>query len=167
MWLELERQRSRKPPHAGANPAVGSATSRWCSGWHWTLRRSRSWFDSRSGYGPASVLDSTAVFETARRGSIPRRGTFILGVWRIAHDPAKVGDQVRLLTRILDAGAKWRGNRLQPGPSGFDSHRRLWNVKCLRRPVRSALGVASPPAGSIPATLLERVYNPALGPLSR
>jgi hypothetical protein len=22
-------------------------------------------------------------------------------VWRIAHDPAKVGDQVRLLTRIL------------------------------------------------------------------
>ena len=24
MWLDLERQRSRKPPHAGANPAVGS-----------------------------------------------------------------------------------------------------------------------------------------------
>jgi hypothetical protein len=36
-------------------------------------------------------------------------------VWRIAHDPAKVGDQVRLLTRILDAAAKWPGNRLQPG----------------------------------------------------
>src|SRR2546421_12954625 len=45
-----------------------------------------------------------------------RAGIFvILGVWRIAHDPAKVGDQVRLLTRILDAGAKWPGNRLQPG----------------------------------------------------
>src|SRR6516164_2765849 len=25
----------------------------------------------------------------------------------------------------LDAGAGWRGNRLQPGRSGFDSHRRL------------------------------------------
>ena len=24
MWLEIERQRSCKPPHAGANPAVGS-----------------------------------------------------------------------------------------------------------------------------------------------
>jgi hypothetical protein len=51
--------------------------------------------------GPASVPESTAVFETARRGSIPRRGTNILGVWRIAYDPAKVGDQVRLLTRML------------------------------------------------------------------
>ena len=50
---------------------------------------------------PASVLDSTAVFETARRGSIPRRGINVLGVWRIAYDPAKVGDQVRLLTRML------------------------------------------------------------------
>ena len=29
---------------------------------------------------------------------------YVLGVWRIAHDPAKVGDQVRLLTRIVDAG---------------------------------------------------------------
>src|SRR5438105_312817 len=27
--------------------------------------------------------------------------TVIVGVWWIAHDPAKVGDQVRLLTRIL------------------------------------------------------------------
>jgi hypothetical protein len=30
---------------------------------------------------------------------------FILGVWRIAHDPAKVGDQVRLLTRIFEIEA--------------------------------------------------------------
>src|SRR5260221_4931842 len=44
---------------------------------------------------------------------------YVLGVWRIAHDPAKVGDQVRLLTRILDAGARRPGNRLQPGRSGF------------------------------------------------
>src|SRR6266852_5524393 len=27
MWLEIERQRSCKPPDAGANPAVGSACS--------------------------------------------------------------------------------------------------------------------------------------------
>jgi hypothetical protein len=50
---------------------------RWCRGRHRTLRRSRPWFESRSGYSerPAGVPDSTAVFETARRGSIPRRGT--------------------------------------------------------------------------------------------
>jgi hypothetical protein len=26
---------------------------------------------------------------------------YVLGVWRMAHDPAKVEDQVQLLTRIL------------------------------------------------------------------
>lgn len=54
--------------------------------------------------GPASVPDGTAVFETAGRGSIPRWGAGvmkILGVWRMAHDPAKVEGQVRLLTGIL------------------------------------------------------------------
>ena len=85
----------------------------------------------------------------------------ILGVWRIAHDPAKVEDQVRLLTRMLvsaelrvvrkpttvllttrhsplstrfDAGARRRGNRLQTGGSGFDSHRRLFSSKMLAGP---------------------------------
>jgi hypothetical protein len=80
------------------------------------------------------VLDSTAVLETARRGSIPRRDafegqgvrgegrvrtfesplipgpSFILGVWWIAYDPAKVGDQVRLLTRIFQ---KDEGGRMK------------------------------------------------------
>ena len=62
-----------------------------------------------------------AVLETAGRGSIPRRGTemkHVLGVLRIARDPAKVEDQVRLLARTLDkigAGASRRGNRLQSG----------------------------------------------------
>ncbi len=45
-----------------------------------------------------------AVLETAGRGSIPRRGTEtnVLGVLRIARDPAKVEDQVRLLARTLN-----------------------------------------------------------------
>ena len=50
-----------------------------------------------------------------RHAPLITRHLFVLGVWRIAHDPAKVGDQVRLLTRIFDAGAQWPGDRLQPG----------------------------------------------------
>ena len=48
---------------------------------------------------------SMAVLETAGRGSIPRRGAetkYVLGVLRIARDPAKVEDQVRLLARTLN-----------------------------------------------------------------
>src|SRR5438105_2658715 len=39
----------------------------------------------------------------------------VLGVWRIAHNPAKVGDQVRLLagTLVIDAGAGRSGTCLQ------------------------------------------------------
>ena len=51
------------------------------------------------------VPDRMAVLETAGRGSIPRRGTetkHVLGVLRIARDPAKVEDQVRLLARTLN-----------------------------------------------------------------
>ena len=43
-----------------------------------------------------------------------------------AHDPAKVEDQVQFLAGTShDAGARRQGDRLQPGSSGFDSHRRL------------------------------------------
>src|SRR5262245_33893266 len=85
--------------------ALWMTRSRWCNGQHKTLLRSRSWFESRLGrlayetistvsqidWAPprvqvaaksrsahgylASVMDSTAVFETTRRGSIPWRGT--------------------------------------------------------------------------------------------
>ena len=57
----------------------------------------------------ASVMDSTTVFETVRRGSTPWRGTrlwseatFVLGVCRTARDFAKVVDQVRFLARALN-----------------------------------------------------------------
>jgi hypothetical protein len=45
----IARRLPRKQDHAGATPAVGSS-SRWCNGQHRTLRRFRSWFDSRSGH---------------------------------------------------------------------------------------------------------------------
>ena len=51
-----------------------------------------------------SVLDRTADFGSARRGSIPRRAAeqqYVLGVCRIARDSAKVEDQVRSLARTL------------------------------------------------------------------
>lgn len=49
---------------------------------------------------------STAVFETARRGSIPRRDFEIdtsLGGAGFAYDPAKVEDQVQFLARTLES----------------------------------------------------------------
>ena len=53
---------------------------------------------------PASVLDRTADFDSARRGSIPRRATeqqHVPGVCRIAREPAKLVDQVRFLAGTL------------------------------------------------------------------
>ena len=71
-----------------------------------------------------------AVLETAGRGSIPRRGTGenVLGVLRIARDPAKVEDQVRLLARTLNNVAlepDGTAAACKATSSGFDSHRRL------------------------------------------
>ena len=72
-----------------------------------------------------------AVLETAGRGSIPRRGAetkHVLGVLRIARDPAKVEDQVRLLARTLNDVAlepDGKAAACKAALSGFDSHRRL------------------------------------------
>jgi hypothetical protein len=64
---------------------------------------------------------STADFESARRGSIPRRGALIdLNLMSsecagFARDPAKVEDQVRFLARalmhLIDAGARQQGRQ--------------------------------------------------------
>ena len=56
----------------------------------------------------------------------------VFGVCWIARDRAKVEDQVQFLARTLfDAGARRYGNRLQPGRSGFDSHRRFLTDRLL------------------------------------
>jgi len=50
------------------------------------------------------VLDRTADFDSARRGSIPRRAAeqqHVPGVCRIAREPAKLVDQVRFLAGTL------------------------------------------------------------------
>src|SRR5262245_2713403 len=46
----LRRRRFCKPVNAGANPVVGSLCPDGVADLHWTLRRSRPWFKSRSGY---------------------------------------------------------------------------------------------------------------------
>jgi hypothetical protein len=79
-------------------------------------------------------MDGTAVFEAARRGWIPRRDAHVLGVWRKAYDPAKVEDQVQLLTRILQT------LELDGQATGCNP-----DAKHLRRQVRPAIGVASQP----------------------
>ena len=101
---------------------------------HATLRRSQTRFDSWRGYCPlpASVSGARRSSKPQGRVRLPGGGTAI-GITSLecdgfAHDSAKVGDQVRFLARtspFSDAGARRPGDRLQPGSSGFDSHRRL------------------------------------------
>ncbi len=84
---------------------------------------------------PASVLDRTADFDSARRGSIPRRAAakeVVLGVCRIARDSAKVEDQVRFLARTLSR--RWSQAARQPA-AGTD--RRLVQSKWVRLPPAS------------------------------
>ena len=75
------------------------------------------------------------VHESARRGSIPRRGAewkYVLGVLRIARDPAKVEDQVRLLARTLNdvvLEPDGKAAACKAVPSGFDSHRCLFAIR--------------------------------------
>ena len=65
------------------------------------------------GCGPASVPDSTAVFGTARRGSIPRRGTEKIR-------PRSVGDSHATLRRSKTRFDSWRGQcTMSPGGRGF------------------------------------------------
>src|SRR3954464_10979740 len=83
--------------------------SRWCSGFASDPPKVRALVRIQLGIlEKQSALRvcrmSTAVFETARRGSIPRRGTETktsLGCAGFAYDPAKVEDQVQFLARTL------------------------------------------------------------------
>ncbi len=98
--------------------------SPWVCRRHGGLRSRRAGFDSRAGdRRPGRII----------RPSWKTTSSECAGT---AHDLAKVGDQVRFLARtchlstngplIPDAGARRPGSRLQPGRSGFDSHRRLF-----------------------------------------
>ena len=78
---------------------------------------------------PASVPDRTAVFESARRGSTPRRGTedeTSSECAGFARDPAKVEDQVQFLARtLLTLEPDGKATACKAVRSGFDSRRRL------------------------------------------
>ncbi len=102
---------------------------------HATLRRSQTRFDSWRGYCPLPASVSGARRSSKPQGRVRLPGGGLRSEWKssecagFAHDLAKVGDQVRFLARtsafLDDAGARRPGDRLQPGSSGFDSHRRL------------------------------------------
>ena len=81
---------------------------------------------------PCECDGGTADYESARRGSTPRRGAGNQNLFSecagLAHELAKLVDRVQFLARTLeqpDAGARRHGHRLQCGRSGFDSRRRL------------------------------------------
>lgn len=78
-----------------------------------------------------------------RPGPKGRPAGEVLGVWRIAHDPAKVGDQVRFLARAWRVGPHagrratlhpdGRAAGCKPAWRGFDSHRRLCDARRVAR----------------------------------
>src|SRR5208282_1170908 len=91
---------------------------------------------------PAGVPDRMAGLETARPccarcpGSIPRRGAGenVLGVLRIARDPAKVATTLRVVPEVRLLARTLKDLALEPDGSaaackaalrGFDSHRRF------------------------------------------
>lgn len=49
-WLDLERRRSCKPDHAGANPVVGPINAVWVCWMHRSLRNCGMGFDSLTRY---------------------------------------------------------------------------------------------------------------------
>ena len=82
--------------------------ARECAGQHVSFRSGWTRFDSWTGYWttrPASVMDGMADFESAGRGSIPRRGaereTMSPECAGFAREPAKLEDQVRFLAATL------------------------------------------------------------------
>ena len=110
---------------------------------------------------PRECVGRTAVFEAARPGPIPGRGSSINSISR----PRSVTDSHTTLRRSEtrfnswrghrslglcdprstdDAGARRPGDRLQPGSSGFDSHRRLLESSRPAR-CRGASGDLRPP----------------------
>lgn len=129
-----------------------------------------SWESRRSPKPPDTVRICALLLLRSGHQPLIRGHYSVLGVWWIARDPAKVEDQVRLLTRMLDAGARRPGNRLQPGPSGFDSHRRLFKPAgyLFTLPGTGAVGSSVvPPCQSGAMLWLFQLFQAALNSATR
>lgn len=99
---------SRQPPKLlhGVRLLALVLMSRWCSGFALDPPKVQALVQIQVGIliQPASVPDCTAVLETARRGSTPRRAATRFsssGCAGLAFNPAKVEVQVRFLARTL------------------------------------------------------------------
>jgi hypothetical protein len=106
----------RARPSASIAPLV-------CDGWHATLRRSKTRFDSWQGHSAPSprVCRTHGGLRSRKAGFDSRVGGWSAVLFRWlssgcdgrAHDFAKVGDQVRFLARTLpsEGGSKHLGRR--------------------------------------------------------
>ena len=103
-------------------------SSRWCSGLHWTLRRSRSWFESRSGYSIKDEVrrtkDESAKSLEVRPSYLLLRPYFVLGVCRMRTRPREgrrpgsiPGEDTEKVRRTKDKGQ--RTNQSDPCVSSF------------------------------------------------
>ena len=132
-WLEIERRRSCKPDHAGANPAVGLKPCR-CDEQYGSLRDCRTRFDSSAGHLTNIELPASNI--GIRCSVLEVRCSQVLGVWRIRTRPCEGrgpgsipgGDTFHFdnTTPMLDG----RAAACKAAQSEFDSHRCLFNA-CL------------------------------------
>lgn len=128
---------------------------------HTSLRTRRSRFESWSGYcdGGYVVTAAWQIVSLRVRVRVP-----LATLERDSASPRSVADGTRLCEgrrpgstpggdSKCDAGARRQGNRLQPGRSGFDSHRRLsfhqdrfwaifWRTNSSSNPRVSAISAA-------------------------
>ena len=146
--------------------------SRWCSGSHGpsegpgpgsTPGRDTSRCADR--IGPAKVVPDRALADALRvyrmHGSSNCRRVrflggalkrYVLGVWRIRTRPCegrRPGSTPGEDTEQPDAGARRHGDRLQPGSSGFDSHRRLFGSNDTAGPTAHAAPSSNEAVGGV------------------
>ncbi|MDB5349217.1 MAG: hypothetical protein JWN86_464 [Planctomycetota bacterium] len=116
-----------------------------CDGRHATLRRSRTRFDSWRGHSPRVCREhggvrSRKAGSDSRAGDGPFRMSSGCGGWHATLRRSRARFNSWRGHDNHDAGARWPGNRLQPGRSGFDSHRRLSRGPRLPSPEFQASG---------------------------
>ena len=81
--------------------------SRWCSGSHWSVRSSRSWFDSRSGY---SRVSPASVPEARQPSKLQDEVRFLGGALMTRNRPRGVPDSHATLRRSKTRFNSWRGH---------------------------------------------------------
>ena len=174
--LSIRRTRVRIPPRVHGRVAE----------WQTPQAQNLVSNNGRAGSSPASATDRFQGSSTGRTtGSDPVGcwfksspwNLFILGVWRMAHDRAKIGDQVRLLTRILTPAKLKLAEQRSRKATGVGSTPTAGSRKtrCLgwtaRRPPAKRVQPGSTPGGisgwCVHDVMWQRAISPGQHPIAK